>query len=335
MSEEADKARNEGREGDEWRVSGRQVGFVGLGNMGGRMTRRLTEAGITVVGYDLRPGQAAAVGAVPADSPAAVCAGSDCVLLSLPDSSVVESVVLGTGAGAGGLLAAAEPGQVIIDLSTASPASTRRIHAALAERRVEYLDAGISGGAAAAERGTLTIMAGGSAAALARVGWVFEPIAAKVVLMGGSGAGHSTKLLNNFLNAVTLAATAEVMVAARKAGLDLAAVLDVINTSSGVSYATRNRFPHIIKGDYLEGGLTSALMTKDVVLYVDHVRELGVPCLNAAGPLAAFGAACNLGYADQISNRVVDAIGDLAGGVRLHSPAGHGPARGPAPGRTA
>jgi 3-hydroxyisobutyrate dehydrogenase-like beta-hydroxyacid dehydrogenase len=165
-------------------------------------------------------------------------------------------------------------------------------------------------------------MAGGSETALHRVRWVFEPIASKVVLMGDSGAGHSTKLLNNFLNAVTLAATAEVMVAARKAGLDLAAVLDVINSSSGVSYASTNRFPHIIRGDYLEGGLTSALMTKDVVLYVDHVRELGVPCLNAAGPLASFGAAINLGYADQISNRVVDAIGDLAGGVRLHSPAG-------------
>ena len=294
-------------------MSGRQVGFVGLGNMGGRMTRRLTGAGITVAGYDVRDGQAAAAGAVPVDSPGAVCAGSECVLLSLPDSKVVESVVFGSG----GLLAAASPGQVIIDLSTAAPASTRSIHAALAERGVEYLDAGISGGAAAAAKGTLTIMVGGSTAALTGVRWVFEPIAAKVVLMGGSGAGHSTKLLNNFLNAVTLAATAEVMVAARKAGLDLAAVLDVINTSSGVNYATTNRFPHIINGDYLEGGLTSALMTKDVVLYVDHVRELGVPCLNAAGPLASFGAACNLGYADQISNRVVDAIGDLAGGIRL------------------
>ncbi len=301
-------------------MSRRQVGFVGLGNMGGRMTRRLVGAGITVVGYDVRDGQAAAAGAVPAGSPAEVCAGSECVLLSLPDSTVVESVVLGYG----GLAAAARSGQVIIDLSTAAPASTRRIHAALGALGVEYLDAGISGGAAAAEQGTLTIMAGGSAAALDAIRWVFEPIASKVVLMGESGAGHSTKLLNNFLNAVSLAATAEVMVAARKAGLDLAAVLDVINSSSGVNYASLNRFPRIIKGDYLEGGLTSALMTKDVVLYVDHVRELGVPCLNAAGPLASFGAAGNLGYGDKISNRVVDAIGDLAGGVRLFSPAADG-----------
>lgn len=182
----------------------------------------------------------------------------------------------------GGLLAFARPGQVIIDLSTSAPSSTQRISAVLAEYGVHYLDAGISGGAAAAERGTPTIMAGGPAAVLDSVRWVFAPIAAKVVLMGASGAGHSTKLLNNFLNAVTLSATAEVMVAARKAGLDLDAVL------------------------------------KHVVAYVDHVRELGVPSLNASGPLATFGTAASLGYGELISSRVVDAIGDLAGGVRLY-----------------
>jgi 3-hydroxyisobutyrate dehydrogenase-like beta-hydroxyacid dehydrogenase len=299
--------------------------------MGGRMTRRLVAAGVRVVGYDTRAGQAASVGAVAAESLGNVCDGTEAVLMSLPDSKAVESVVFGSRPGAvgsrgdnppypppGGLLQFARPGQVIIDLSTSAPASTQRIHAALAERGIEYLDAGISGGAAAAEKGTLTIMVGGSAAALESVRWVFGPIAAKIVAMGASGAGHSTKLLNNFLNAVTLAATAEVMVAAKKAGLDLAAVLEVINSSSGVNFASTNRFPHIIKGDYLEGGLTSNLMTKDVVAYVDHVRELGVPCLNAAGPLASFGAAANLGYGEVISNRVVDAIGDLAGGVRLY-----------------
>ncbi len=300
-------------------AAGRAVGFVGLGNMGGRMTRRLVAAGVRVTGFDVRPGQAESVGATAAEWLGEVCDGTEAVLLSLPDSRAVESVVLGMRPAADGLLRFAPPGQVIIDLSTSAPSSTQRIAAALAERGVHYLDAGISGGAAAAAKGTLTIMVGGQAAVLESVRWVFGPIAAKIVLMGGSGAGHSTKLLNNFLNAVTLAATAEVMVAARKAGLDLAAVLDVINSSSGVSYASTNRFPHIINGDYLEGGLTSNLMTKDVVAYVDHVRELGVPCLNAAGPLASFGAAANLGYGELISNRVVDAIGDLAGGVRLYS----------------
>lgn len=135
--------------------------------------------------------------------------------------------------------------------------------------------------------------------------------------MGGSGAGHTTKLLNNFLNAVSLSATAEVMVAGKKAGLDLHTLLEVLNSSSGVNFATQNRFPKIVDGDYLEGGLTNKLMTKDVVLYIDRLRELGVSSLNSSGPLASFGLATALGYGDLISNRVVDAIGDVSGGVRL------------------
>ncbi len=265
-------------------TAGRSVGFVGLGNMGGRMTRRLVAAGVSVTGYDLRPGQAESVGAAAAASLGEVCDGTSAVLLSLPDSRAVEAVVLGDRPSSDGLLDFARPGQVLIDLSTSAPSSTRRLHELAAERGVGYLDAGISGGAAAAEKGTLTIMAGGSSAVLDSVRWVFEPIAAKVVFMGASGAGHSVKLLNNFLNAVTLAATAEVMVAARAAGLDLAAVLDVINSSSGVSFASLNRFPHIIRGDYLEGGLTSNLMTKDVVAYVDHVQGTWCPLPERGGP---------------------------------------------------
>jgi 3-hydroxyisobutyrate dehydrogenase len=291
-----------------------RIGFIGLGNMGGRITRRIVAAGHPVLGYDLDPARAAAAGATAAESPADVADRGDVILLSLPDSRAVESVILGTD----GILAAGRTGQVVIDLSTAAPSSTVRLHAALAERGVEFLDAGISGGAAAAEQGTLTLMVGGSAAAMDRLAWLFDVFAAKVFAMGGSGAGHTAKLLNNFLNAVSLAATAEVMVAGRKAGLDLRTLLDVLNSSSGVNFATLNRFPHIVQGDYLEGGLTGALMTKDVVLYVDLIRDLGVPSLNAAGPLASFGLANAAGYADQISNRVVDAIGDVAGGVRLY-----------------
>jgi 3-hydroxyisobutyrate dehydrogenase-like beta-hydroxyacid dehydrogenase len=286
------------------------VGMVGLGNMGARMARRLTSAGITVVGHDPAPGRAEAAGAEAAADPAEVARRAEVILLSLPDSHVVEPVVRA-------LLPAAKPGAVVVDLSTASPASTTALHAEAEAVGVRYLDAGISGGAAAAEKGTLTIMAGGDAEALAEIGWVFEPIAARVHHMGGSGAGHTAKLLNNFLNAVSLAASAEVMVAGRRAGLDLVQLLEVINSSSGVNFATLNRFPSIVRGDYLEGGLTSRLMTKDVALYLELVGRLGVPSLNSAGPLASFGLAENLGYGDQISNRVVDAIGDAAGGVRV------------------
>jgi len=291
-----------------------RIGFIGLGNMGGRMTRRLVGAGIPVTGYDADSGAAARCGAWAAASAAEVVRGSDIVLMSLPDSRVVEAVVEGEG----GVLSACRAGQVVVDLSTASASSTRRLSALLAERGVAYVDAGISGGAAAAEKGSLTLMVGGDAAAVARLAPVFAPIAAKVVVMGGSGAGHTTKLLNNFLNAVSLAATAAVMVAGKKAGLDLHRLLEVLNASSGVNFATLNRFPRIVDGDYLEGGLTGKLMTKDVVLYADLLHELGVASLNASGPLASFGLATALGYGDVISNRVVDAIGDVSGGIRLH-----------------
>jgi 3-hydroxyisobutyrate dehydrogenase len=293
-----------------------RIGFIGLGNMGGRMTRRLVDAGHSVLGFDPVPGRAGAAGATAAASVTEVVRGTDCILLSLPDSPVIEAVVRGDG----GVLATGRPGQVVVDLSTAAPSSTIALHGELGRQGIEFLDAGISGGAAAAERGTLTIMVGGSAAALESVSWVLEAFASKVVHMGAAGSGHTTKVLNNFLNAVSLAASAEVMLAARQAGLDLGRVLDVINASSGVNFATLNRFPHIIHGDYLEGGLTSALMTKDINLYVACLAELGVPSLLSAGALAAFGLASSLGYRDQISNRVVDALGDLAGGVRLSEP---------------
>lgn len=289
-----------------------RVGFVGLGNMGGRIARRLVDAGVSVRGFDLREDSVLATGAVPAADLADAARGAGVVLMSLPDSRAVESVM------ASGLESAVEPGQVVVDLSTASPDSTRAISARLHERGVAYVDAGISGGASAAEAGTLTLMVGGDAAAVDRAQAVFSCFAARVFLIGPSGAGHTAKLLNNFLNAVSLSATAEVMVAARAAGLDLTILLDVLNNSSGVNFATLNRFPKIITGDYLEGGLTNSLMLKDVTLYVELLARLGVPSLHAAGPTAAFGLARSMGYADLISNTVVDAIGDLAGGLRIH-----------------
>ncbi len=260
------------------------VGMVGVGNMGGRMARRMVAAGHEVL-------------------------------------AVVR--------GPGGLLGHARAGQIIVDLSTADPKSTRALHGELAARGARFLDAGISGGAAAAEAGTLTLMVGGDAAALAEVRPLLDAFSARVHHMGASGAGHVTKVLNNFLNGVTLAATAEVMVAGKKAGLDLGRLLEVINSSSGVSFASLNRFPRIIRGDYLEGGLTGQLMAKDVRLYVSLAGDLGVPTLVGPGTLTAFQVSNALGYGNVISNRVVDAYGDLAGGIRVaddsgdaHSPAG-------------
>jgi 3-hydroxyisobutyrate dehydrogenase len=287
------------------------VGVVGLGNMGGRIARRLVDGGEDVLGFDLDAARVADAGARAAASLSEVASAADVVLLSLPDSPAIEAVI-------DALEGDLRERQVVVDLSTAAPASTIAIHERLAARGVAYVDAGISGGAAGAEAGTLTIMAGGEAEALDAVRPVLAHFAATVHHMGASGSGHVAKLINNFLNAVSLAATAEAMVAGRKAGLDLRQLLEVINASSGVNFATLNRFPRIVEGDYLEGGLTSDLMAKDVMLYLDLAREIGVTSLNGPPCLAAFHLAAALGYGDQISNRVVDALGDIAGGVRVH-----------------
>ncbi|AMB87016.1 3-hydroxyisobutyrate dehydrogenase [Pseudomonas agarici] len=303
-------------------MNNRTIGFVGLGNMGGRMTRCLVDSGLTVLGYDTDPQRVRVAGAQLAGSIHEVADKADIILLSLPDSKVVEAVVEGID----GLLRHCRKGQTIVDLSTAAASSTIRLNGLFTKRGVQYIDAGISGGAAAAQKGTLTLMVGGDVATIESLGWVFEPIASQVFNMGESGAGHTTKLLNNFLNAVSLAATAEVMIAGKKAGLDLHRLLDVLNSSSGVNFATQSRFPYIVDGNYLEGGLTGKLMSKDVVLYIERARELGVASLNASGPLASFGLQVALGYGDQISNKVVDAIGDMSGGIRLHEPSSGGKA---------
>ncbi|HEX3830479.1 MAG TPA: NAD(P)-dependent oxidoreductase [Solirubrobacteraceae bacterium] len=294
-----------------------RTGIIGTGAMGSRMGARVQQAGDSIVGYDRDGDCLAASGLTAAASVGELVADVDVVLMSLPDSTIIEQVVLGED----GVRAHARAGQVVVDLSTGSPESTKRIHAALGERGVAYLDAGISGGAKAAEAGALTIMVGGEAEPLEQVRPVLECFAAKIFHMGDSGAGHVTKLLNNFLNGIALAATAEVMVAAKRSDLDLEQFLEVLNASTGVNFATLNRFPHIVKGDYLEGGLTGRLMAKDVRLYLDHMARLGVPTFNGPACLATFEVANALGYANQISNRVVDAIGDLAGGVRLHESA--------------
>ncbi|NLU71879.1 NAD(P)-dependent oxidoreductase [Streptomyces sp. HNM0575] len=288
------------------------VGCIGLGNMGGRMAARLLRAGHTAVGHD--PHTSGPEGAERVSSPAEVARRCRTILLSLPSSRTVEEVMHG----ADGLIDAVRPETVVVDLSTSEPASTIALSPKLADKGAELVDAGVSGGAAAAEAGELTLMVGGPEATVDRLAPVFSAFATNVFRLGSVGAGHTAKLLNNFLNAIALSATAEVMVAGRKAGLDLTVLLDAINVSSGVNFATQKRFPKIIEGDYLKGGLTNALMMKDVLAYVDLVAGLGVASPNSAAAVSSFGTALQLGYADVISNTVVDAIGDLSGGVRVH-----------------
>ncbi|HEY6496500.1 MAG TPA: NAD(P)-dependent oxidoreductase [Trebonia sp.] len=303
--------------------AGRRVGLIGVGNMGGRIGKRLHESGIDIVGYHRDAAKVERWGLTPAASLGALVGDVDVVALCLPDSPVVESVLLGEGASDGGVLEALRPGQLVVDFTSALPSSTIRLAALAADRGAGYVDAPVSGGARSVAGGKLTIMAGGDQRTVSDLGWLFAPIAAAVHYMGGPGAGHTTKILNNFLSAISLAATSEAMVGAKLAGLDPAKFLEVVSTSSGRNYATETRFPALVKGDYLEsaGGITVDLMVKDVASFLSVAADLDIPSYTGPGALAAFKTAAALGYGARINNRVVDAIGDVAGGVRIAEPA--------------
>src|ERR1700730_14104737 len=141
------------------------IGVVGLGNMGGRIAARIQASGLGVLGYDIDPGRAPTHAITATGSLRELIERVDVGLLSLPDSTAVEGVIRGHD----GVLATCRSGQIVVDLSTSNPRSTAVLAAALAERAVAMLDAGISGGAEAAEKGTLTIMVGGDAEPLERV----------------------------------------------------------------------------------------------------------------------------------------------------------------------
>ncbi len=291
-----------------------RAAMIGLGNLGGRMAVRLRDYGIEMVGFDVRDERAEELG-IPAAETIAEAAEAGTVLLSLPSDAAITEVVVGPG----GLTETAPAGLTVVDLSTASPSRSRAHHATLAERGIDFLDAGVSGGPPRAETGTLTLMVGGDAAALERVRPVLDGIGSAIHHFGEPGKGHAAKLVNNYLNGISLAATAEAMVVGVKAGLEPEQLLEVLNSSTGQNWATQNRFPSIIAGDYQEGGLSNRLMAKDLDLYLAFADETAAPTVLGASCRAVFGIAMASGYEHRISNTVVDALGDIAGGVRIQS----------------
>ncbi len=292
-----------------------RIAMIGLGNMGGRMGRRLMDAGHELLGVDLDPGRAEALGATPVASPAVAAAEADVVLLSLPSDAAIRAAM----AGPDGVLAGVSAGTVVVDLSTASPALAQEWAPACDERGAAFVDCGISGGPGGAEAGTLTLMAGGDAAALVRLADILDVIGSTVFHCGPAGTGHATKIVNNYLNGINLAASAEAMVVGVKAGLDPRQLVEVVQASTGSNWVMHNRMPRIVEGDYVPGGLTSGLMAKDLDLFQSLANANDVPTLLGPACRGAFGVAMATGYRDQTSTHVVDALGDLAGGVRVQA----------------
>jgi 3-hydroxyisobutyrate dehydrogenase len=250
------------------------IAFFGLGNMGWPMARRLHEAGHTVRCYDPSPEARARAESAGLStlSDATEAASSDVVLLMLPNSDVVEAVLLRDG-----LLAAMPAGSTVVDMSSSRPASTRTLAEKAGARRVRYVDAPVSGGVIGAESGNLTIMVGGAAEDVAALKPVLDALGNKVMDVGPPGAGHALKALNNLMSATHLLVSSEALLAGREFGLDVQVMLDAINTSSGRSGSTEVKWPkYVVTGRY-DSGFGAALMLKDMGIALDLATELGVP----------------------------------------------------------
>jgi 3-hydroxyisobutyrate dehydrogenase len=249
------------------------VGFVGLGNMGGPMAARIAAAGFELVGFDVAgTAERLPAGAVAAATVQEVVARADTLLLSVPDGAASLTVV--------DAVAAATPRRVttVIDLSTIGPLAATQAAATLAAAGVTYVDGPVSGGTAGASAGTVALMFAGPDAVLAANRPVLDAITENVFHVGhGAGQGQAMKLLNNFLSATALASTSEALAFGRAHGLDLAMMLDVLNASSGRNSATVDKFPRRVLTGTFDAGFRTALMAKDLRLYLDVVGAAGTP----------------------------------------------------------
>lgn len=252
-----------------------RLGFIGVGNMGGPMAGHVIAAGHDVGVYDLQPASIAPLveaGGRRCASPGEAADGAEAVLLSLPMPADVEAIV----AGPGGLFETMSPGAVILDLTTSSPAVSRRLAAEATERGFSFLDAPVSGGVGGARKGTLAVMVGGPL----EVFEAFEPIlatfAAKVVHCGDVGAGNVVKVINNMLAFTNMLATTEALLLGAKAGVDPKILREVVQASSGASFVWDGGTRAILR-DRLAPTFNNTLASKDIGLAVDLARELQVP----------------------------------------------------------
>ena len=266
------------------------IGFIGLGNMGFHMARRLLAAGHGVIALDTRKDvldRMVALGASAAGSPKEVADRAETVMASLPTPDIVLQVATGPG----GII----EGQRVrrfVDLSTTGSSMARRIFDLLKARAIVQVDAPVSGGVSGAEKGTLAVMASGPRAEVAAVESALAVIG-KVFHIGEQpGAGQTMKLANNFLSATAMAATSEAMVMGVKAGLDPRVMLDVINSGSGRNTATETKFPRNVLPGTFDLGFTNGLMAKDVGLALAEAKALGVPMEVAEAVMRQLRRAC-------------------------------------------
>lgn len=253
------------------------VGFIGLGSMGGALAANLVEAGHPVVAHDVLGPQRAPEGSSYVPSVAEVAQLSGVVVLSLPDGKASEQVTREIVATDERVV------RCVLDTSTIGVVAAQEIVTLLGARGIGYVDAPVSGGVAGARARTLTVMYAGSDEYCALAEPVLTGLSDRRRRVGERpGMAQAIKLANNFLSATTLAATSEAIAFGRSVGLDMGTMLEVLDSSSGRSAATNDKFPnHVLTGRY-SAGFTNSLMTKDVRLYLDAVGEHGPSALGEA-----------------------------------------------------
>jgi 3-hydroxyisobutyrate dehydrogenase len=239
------------------------IGFIGLGNMGYPMAKRLAAAGYPLQVADLN---AEAVtkfceetGGLATTKLADLGERSRVVITMLPDGKAVRKVLMD----ANGVASRLQPGTILLDMSSCSPVDTRALAQELKDKGIDLVDAPVSGGVVKAVAGELAIMAGGNSDAIAACQPVLEQLG-KVFNTGASGSGHAMKAINNFLSATTLAITSEALIAGKKFGLDPKVVVDIINASTGRSNSSEHKFPTFILPEKYTSGFYLGLMAKDL-----------------------------------------------------------------------
>ena len=250
------------------------IGFIGLGNMGFPMARRLIEAKHRLVAFDTRKevlDRLVALGAQAAGSPKEVADRVETVMASLP--SLQASLDVATGKN--GVIEGAKVKR-FVDLSTVGSQMAVRIHDLLAKRNIVQLDSPVSGGVAGAEKGTLAVMVSGPKADYEAIKGALEVIGRPFYISAKPGAGQTMKLANNFLSATATVATCEAVVMGVKSGLDPKVMIDVINSGSGMNTASRDKFPRAILPRTFDFGFATGLMVKDVRLAIEEMKALGL-----------------------------------------------------------
>lgn len=292
---------------------GQKIGFIGLGIMGKPMVRNLSKAGFELVLNSRRQESidemvAEIPGAIAAATPFDVASQADVVILMVPDSPDVETVVFGEG----GLIDAVKPESLIIDMSTIATTSSLNVHEAVAAKGGQALDAPVSGGDKGAIAGTLSIMVGGSEEAFARATPIFEAMGKTIVHCGGPGAGQTVKSANQIAVAVNIAGLAEALVFAAKAGVDPAKVLEVLGGGLATSRVLEMRGPGMIKGDFAPG-FRIDLHRKDLNNTLATARTQGSPVPVTSLVSQLFDAASSAGRGQLDHSGLLTILEDLAG----------------------